>query len=431
MFQARRPGRVAVKKLLGLAIALVAIGAIVWQRHAPTSKPSWADWATEPIDRGTLVETVAANGAIQPRDMLSIGSESTGRVVRVLVEAGQLVKAGDALCQLDDRLAGLRIQQAKQAIEIAQADVARAEAGRDAAVAALQRARDPGGQIQPVAHVETAEFQWRSAEATVRAAQAKAREAQIAGQLADLAFEQLTVRAPVAGVILEKRVGVGQLVAPSPAAPLFLIGPELEQLQLTALVAEGDIGKVRVGQSASFTVNAWPELQFEGRVSRIGLAAAPGGSAVQYPVAIDAANQKDPASREWRLRTGMSATIELAVRRHDGVWRLPAAATGITLDESKISESARRKLARAAHRADRGDWQRVWLLSPERGPWPVFLRVGGKTSAGDTGIQDAQWIEVLAWDPEESLPEPNAPAPRVIVGVPDSAKPAKPGLKLF
>ncbi|MBX7106567.1 MAG: efflux RND transporter periplasmic adaptor subunit, partial [Gemmataceae bacterium] len=318
----------------------------------------------------------------------------------------------------------------KLAIEMAQADAVRAEAGRDAAVAALQRARDPAGQIQPVGHVDAAEYQRRSAEAVLRMAQAKVRESQTAGQLAELALDQMILRAPVTGIVTEKRVTVGQMVGPAGPA-LFTVAPELEYVQLVALVAEVDIGRVRVGQSVNVTVNAWPDDTFLGRVARIGLAPFPTPGAVQFPVTIDLANVKDANSREWKLRTGMSASAEMVVRKHDNVWRLPAAAAGVTFDESRLSEPAKRKLARLAARTDRADWQRVWLMTPDRGPWPVIVRVGGRNSAGDSGIQDAQWIEVLAWDPEESAPAPGGTVPQVIVGVPESAKAAKPALKFF
>jgi RND family efflux transporter MFP subunit len=419
-----------VKKLLGLVIVVAAVGAVLYHRSAPPPVISYADWTTEPIDTGSVTEIVTATGVVQPRDMVAVGAESAGRVVRVFVEPGQHVKAGDALCQLDDRLAVLRSQQARLAVELAQAEVARAEAARDAATLTAQRARDPAGQIQPVANAESAEYQRRGAEAALRAAQVRLREAQTGQQLAELAVDQTVVRAPVAGTVIEKRLAVGQLIGPPAAAHLFTIAPELEYFQVTALVSESDVARIRVGQPASLTVNAWGEHTFDGKVTRVGQVAAAVPGAVQYPVTIDVPNVRDPAGKEWMLRSGMTATAELIVRRHDGVWRLPAAAVGVTFDESRLSDQARRKLARGMARADRADWQRVWALTADRGPWPLFLRTGGKNARGEPGLQDSRHIEILAWDPEESEPAPGATL-RAVTGVPDSALPAKPGLKLF
>lgn len=420
-----------VKKWIGLLLLVVGIAGLTAFRR-PLSAPTTPteDWVTETVELGSLAESISANGTMQPANHVTVGTETVGRVVRVFVEPGQVVPIHAPLAQFDDRFAQLRLQQAKHGVELAQTEVQRAETGRESAQLQLRRARDTSNRGVPVPDVEAAELQVKAAESALRAAQIKVREAQTGQQLAEHAVEMTIIRAPAAGVILEKRVVPGQQIGPPLGAQLFQIATNIEQMQITALVAEGDIGKLRVGQTAQFTVNAWPDHQCEGRITRIGQAPAGGPltSTVHYPVIVDANNQKDPSGRDWRLRPGMSAAVEFALRRHDQVWKLPIAATTVQLDETKLTENAQKKLTRWKTRSDRNDWQRVWTIGSDSKPWPVFLRTGGRTGHGDVGINDGQFIEVISWDPDE--PQPTKPL-RVLTATPDSLKPSKPGLKLF
>lgn len=417
-----------MKKLLGLIVLTAAILSLTAFRR-PFLKDSVAiDWTTEAIEKGAIAEKINAIGTIQPANLVQVGCDSAGRVVRVLVEPGQIVSANAPLAQLDDRMAQIRVQQAKLSVELAQAEVQRAEAGRDAAQLAVKRARDTSSQTNPPRDADAAELHLRASEAAVKAAQLKIREAQLGQQLAEHAVEMTNIRAPIAGVVLEKRITAGQQIGPPLSAHVFTIAPDLEHLQVIAHCAESDIGNLRNDMTAQFTVNAWPDQTFEGRVNRVAHLPLPVQGAVQYPVSIDVLNTKTLTDREWRLRAGMSAAVEIVISRHEHVWRLPIAALSVTFEETKLTDSARRKLARWKSRSDRSEYQRVWTLGADRTPTPLFLRTGGRDSHGEVGINDGRWVEVLAWDPDE--PVPTKPV-RVIIAIPDSMKPTKPGLKLF
>ena len=129
---------------------------------------------------------------------------------------------------------------------------------------------------------------------------------------------------------------------------------------------------------------------------------------------------KDPATGEWRLRPGMPAAVELELRRHDGAWKLPLAARGVTLDTGRQDEASRAKLARWDAKDDRPDWQMVWSRNADGPPRPLFLKLGT--------AQDGQFVDVQAWDPDEKLPE-RAQPPRVLIAAPAEKQSA--GLKLF
>lgn len=419
-----------MKKLI-LLLLLVGVGLpLAKLRHS--SAPAGAVGTAESLECGSIAETVSAAGTVQPRDGVVVGSDAAGRIVRIFVEVGQVVKVNDALAQFDDRLAQVRLQQARLAVELAHAEMTRAQAGRDTAVLALQRARETHVQLNnPVPRdAESAELALRGAEAGLKAAGLRVREAQAAQQLAELAADATVVRSPIAGVVLERRAVAGQHAGPPHSAHLFTVAPNQELVQVVAPVAEADIATVRVGQVARFTVNAWPDDTFEGRVTRAAWVPTGGPGAVQYPVTVDVTNVRGPGGRDWKLRPGMPAAVDVVIRRHEQVWKLPAAAAAVQLDETALPESARKKLCRWKSRGDRADWQRVWLVTVDGSPWPLFLRVGGKDANGEAGLSDGQFVEVLAWDPEETAPPPEKP-PRVLTTAPDALKPAKPALKFF
>ena len=152
--------------------------------------------------------------------------------------------------------------------------------------------------------------------------------------------------------------------------------------------------------------------------------------AVYYPVEIDAVNQRDPATGEWQMRPGMPAAVDFVLRRHESVWKVPVAALGVTAEPANLSESARAKLARWRGRPDRAAWLQVWTLDAERRPWPLFVKLDGTNAAGEPGLQDSQFREVLSWDPDEAAPSPSAgERPRVLTG--PAGPESRPGLKLF
>lgn len=417
-----------MKKLLFLFLVGAGAACLTAFRFQGGTATPRDELVTQPVDVGSMTECVSATGHIQPRDAVTVGHEAGGRVVRLFVDVGQVVKANDPLAQLDDRMAQLKWQHARVAVELAQAEAQRVEAGRDAAVLAQKRSHDSLGQPQTGKDVEAAELALRGAEAALKAAHLRVREAQAAVQLAEQAVHSAVVRSPIAGIVVEKRVIAGQQVPPPIAGQLFVVAPDFEQLQVTALVGEADIGKLRVGQEASFTVNAWPGETFSARVTRIALAPVTVQSAVQYPVTLDAKNNRDASTREWKLRCGMPAAIDIAIRRHESVRRLPVAATAVSLDETQLAEPARRKLARWQDRADRGEWQRVWVIGADRQPSPVFVRTGGTGAHGEMGIHDGEYVEVLGWDPEESPPGDGT---QVLIAAPAGIKASPPGLKLF
>jgi HlyD family secretion protein len=322
-------------------------------------------------------------------------------------------------------------------VQAAKADVIRAESARDAVQAAYDIAKDLWEKkVLEKGKLVQAQYQLVAAKEAVRAAKLKVDAFQDDQRLAQLALDLMTIRAPAAGRIIEKTVNVGQMAGPTSPIPLFKIASDLGRMQVNAQVPEADIGKVRVGLPATFTVQAYSDSNevFQGNVESIRetpttiapSAAASAGGAVFYGTIIDATNRRLPGSKdEWILRPGFTATVDIRRRQHPDVWKVPAAAAGFQLDEYFQTPQAKQKLAELQKRPDRDDWKWVWVFKDKK-PWPIFVRTGGKNAAGESGIADSQSYEVLEWDPQlEPQPSANNPAsiPQVIIAAPPAHKP--------
>ncbi|MBV9123681.1 MAG: efflux RND transporter periplasmic adaptor subunit, partial [Planctomycetes bacterium] len=276
---------------------------------------------------------------------------------------------------------------------------------------------------------EQAKLQLDAADAQVDAARAKVQEADALVAKAELGLKLNTVRAPASGMIIDRKVVLGQLIGPPLSAQLFTIAPDLGHLQLHAQIAEGDIGKVRPGLKAQFHVYAYADTNtlFQGTLTQVRMLPTNLQGAVFYDGLIDVDNQYDPNFKKaqvWMLRPGMTATVDIIRRVHKDVWKMPTSALNFQLDEQFQSAAARQKIQKFEARPDHDDWQMVWVMKDHQ-PWPVFVRVGGLNEAGEVaGIAEGQFKEVLQWDPELSPPDPKNPAtyPQVITSAPPAHK---------
>jgi HlyD family secretion protein len=445
-----------VKKLLILLVLLgAAIAAVAYWFAQPRSVAVGEEAFTlAPVEWESLTESVSATGLLQPEEVVAVGSEVSGKVVQIYPQAdfNRTVAEGDPLLQLDERMARRSLHEAEAAVGAARTDVARAEAQRSAAELEVKRlgelvAMNVGMQKQ----LDVAELQLKAADAGVKAAQAKVEQALEAQRKAQLGVDLTTVRVPTrrdetAGpsapkrqyVIIDRKVTVGQLIGPPASAQLFTLANDLGRMQVHAQVGESDITKVQPGLGASFTVYGYSEdeKRFQGRVVQIRPMPTSVQGAVFYDTVIDVANERDPKTEEWRLRPGMTAAVDINLRQHGPVWKVPTRALNFQLEEPYQTEAAKTKLARWQRRKDHDDWKPVWVLDGHKKPWPVFVRIGGKNAAGEPGLKDGQYNEVLEWDPElEPRPDPQNPAgmPQVIVDAPPAAKPGlfDRNLKLF
>lgn len=262
-------------------------------------------YRTAGVDRGAITRVVSATGTLQPLVSANVGATVSGPVQEVLVDFNSQVRAGQALARLDPTPFQQRIVQAQAQLAQAQAQAAVANSDYQR-YALLQQRGFASEQLMA---------QQRAARDTARAAVAQA-AAQVATARTDL--DRSIIRSPIDGVVVDRQVNVGQPVASSlQAATLFVIAQDLSRLQANITVDEADIGEVDEGMSVRFTVDAFPDREFEGRVSQVRQQGVAESGVVSYTVVVEA----DNPGRQ--LLPGMTANAEIVLEQRENVLRVP------------------------------------------------------------------------------------------------------------
>lgn len=307
------------RRWLGRVIWLLVLGAIIaaglygYQRYSAVTTTVIYD--TLPATRGDLVVTVSATGKIQPLTQVDIGSEMSGVVREVRVDDNGTIKRGDVLAILDTVRLEAQKKRSEAQIEAADARLADARAAlaekKDLAER-QQTLREKG--LSTEQDFETAMSGAKRAEASVNvaAADVSSARADLAMIEADLARSVIT--SPIDGVVLKRAIEPGQTVAASLQAPvLFTIAQDLARIQLEAAVDEADMGTVKTGQKATFTVDAYRGRSFPAQIESLSFAPETVDGVVTYKAILSAAND------DLALRPGMTATARITVEEHAGV----------------------------------------------------------------------------------------------------------------
>jgi HlyD family secretion protein len=324
-----RPTRrrlVARRVAIGVAIVLVLVFAV---RCAFAGREP-VHYATTPAVRGDLTVTVAATGNLTPTKQVNVGSEVSGIVVDVFVQNNDRVRAGQPLARLDTARLQDALNQSVAQLEAAQAAVAQNQATLDQSGATYRRyqevARLSGGKVPSKTELDQAKGDYDRAKANLEAARAQVTQQKAQVSTNRTSLNKATIYSPVNGVVLSRQIEPGQTVAAQfNVATLFTIAEDLSQMKLDVKVDEADVGDLRPGEDASFTVDAYPGRSFPAKVGRVDLGANAtpsvnsagtstansSNTVVAYTASLTVANP------DLALRPGMTATatIVTAVRR--------------------------------------------------------------------------------------------------------------------
>lgn len=304
------------------------------------SGSSESGYVTEAVRRGNLDVTVSATGNLAPTNQVEVGSEVSGTIARVLVDFNDRVTRGQPLAIIDTDLLDDQIAQSRANLAAREASVADAVAAQAVAQASLDRLREverlSGGKVPSRTEMEQAVAARDRAAASVRLAEANRVAAKAALSSDVTRRSRAVIVAPVTGVVLSRQIEPGQTVAASFNTPtLFIIAEDLTRMQLEVAIDEADVGQVRVGQDATFTVDAWPGETFPARIERVNvgansLAAGSGGgstasaSGSSTVIAYDAILAV--SNSDGRLRPGMTATAEIRTQSARGALLVPNSA---------------------------------------------------------------------------------------------------------
>ena len=310
----------------GLLAAAVA-GGLAWQsRQAQQAVPVFV---TEPVTRGDLQLSVSANGTLQPTRTVTIGSELSGTVARVLVDVNDQVKQGQVLVELDQtRLKG-QLERSRATLASNRAKVAQVEATLKEAQAQLGRfeevARLSGGKVPSATELDSARAAVSRAQSDLAAARASVSDAQAQVLIDETNLGKTAIRSPIDGVVLTRAVDPGNAVAASlQAVTLFTLAEDLRRMRLQVNVDEADVGSVQVGQKADFSVSAWPQRRYPAAVTRVAFGSATTDNVVTYPTLLEVEND------DLSLRPGMTATATIHSEPRRGVLLVPNQALRFT-----------------------------------------------------------------------------------------------------
>ena len=372
-----------------------------------------APYRTDPVTRGPVSEVVNATGDVSAIVTVNVGSQVSGIIDKLNVDFNSKVKKDQLLATLDPRLFQAQLEKAAASLASANANVEKAQAAYADSVRIGNRQQELRQQgLISQADLDTALATRDQNAAGLSAAKATVLQAKADRDMAatNLAFTRIT--SPIDGIVVSRSVDVGQTVAAAFQAPtLFLIANDLTKMQILANIDEADVGKVREGLEAKFTVDAYPGETFTGMIRDVRQAPNTIQNVVTYPAVIDAPNP------DRKLRQGMTASVNITAARKDDSLRVSNAALRWKPDESAAPETAQRPggtpQARTASAAARGAREGSAQQAPGRAgrvyklengkPVPVNIRVG---------LSDGQRTEVI-----EGLSEGD----RVIVGGGDTA----------
>ncbi|HYD85323.1 MAG TPA: efflux RND transporter periplasmic adaptor subunit, partial [Opitutus sp.] len=309
MARPKHSGRIVFTLLL---LAAAAAGTWYFLRQRTEQPP---EYITAPINRTDITQAVTATGTLQPVITVDVGSQISGIIDKVLVDFNSEVKAGDVVAHIDSATYESRLRSAEAELANAKANQKLVQLNADRIAQLQQNGLVPQSDLdQVLAQVAQAEAQVQTRTAAVESAK--------------IDLSRCTIYSPVDGIVLSRQVDVGKTVAASFNTPvLFTIANDLTKMQIVGAIAEADIGNVEVGQPVNFTVDAFPNRQFRGRVSSIRNSPQTVQNVVTYDTIIDVRND------DQKLRPGMTANVSVVIAHRPAALRIPNNALRVRLPD--------------------------------------------------------------------------------------------------
>jgi HlyD family secretion protein len=372
-------------KKLFIIIPVFVLIIIIFFVIKAKDKKSEAKYLTAEIERGDITIMVTATGTLEAVTTVQVGSQVSGTISALYADFNSQVKKGQLIAQLDPTFLEAQVAQAQADLEKAKASASLAKKENDRSISLFQKNMiSESDKDIAYTNYELALSQQKSAEATLDRAKTN--------------LDYATIVSPIDGVVISRNVDVGQTVAASLQAPtLFTIANDLTRMQVNASIDEADIGKIKEGQEVSFTVDAYPEQNFKGKVSQIRLSPEIVQNVVSYDVIIQVSNP------DLLLKPGMTANVTVLVDQRENILKVPSSALRFhpSLKKKKYSGGAGKAgpMARNMSTPDSSTimsnsaglrmagQNMLWILSPQEKPEPVPVRIG---------ISDGSYTQVIS-----------------------------------
>jgi len=360
-----------MKKIIAViaVVAVLAVAGFFWR----SSKGNDVKFRTEKVMRGDITSTVPASGTVNAVTTVLVGTQVSGTVKEIFVDFNSAVKKDQVIAQIDPAIVEAQVEQARAGLLLAKANLEKSEALLADSQRSMNRAKELFSKnLIARSDLDSAETNFLTAKAQVTASKAQIAQSDATLKTAETNMRYTRIISPVDGIVVSRNVDVGQTVAASFQTPtLFTIAQDLTKMQINTNVDEADIGKVKTEMNVDFTVDAYPETTFRGKVFQVRNAPISVQNVVTYDVVVKVSNP------ELKLKPGMTANVSIIISTHSNIIKLPKAAL-------RFSPGAPEKGRGGKQQKGPG----VWVLennSPKR-------------IAVSTGISDSMHSELLSND---------------------------------
>ncbi len=362
------------------AVAIVVLGLILFLAFRGNgNKP---EYRTEAVTRGSIQQTVTATGTMNAVTTVLVGTQVSGTIKILFVDFNSHVKKGQVIAQIDPSTFESQVQQAQANLLVAQANLDKADAAMLDAKRTFERNRELFSKnLIPRSDLDTSETNYGASKAQVSGAKASIEQAKATLNYAKQNLAYTKIISPVDGIVISRNVDVGQTVAASFQTPtLFTIAQDLTKMQIDTNVAESDIGVAKIGQDVEFTVDAYPDTTFKGKVWQIRKAPITVQNVVTYDVVVQVNN------KDFMLMPGMTANVSIIIMIKQDVLRITNAALRFRMTERPAGSQPRGGGGAAEKKGPA-----IWVLEDNK-PKRVSIT---------PGISDGTYTEIETGDLKE------------------------------
>ena len=387
--------------IMGVGLAVVIIALLLFLGLGKRNT-NGIDYTTEKVQRGNLEALVSTTGTLNPVILVEVGSQVSGRISKIYADFNTRVKAGQVVAEIDPSQILTRVQQNEANYESSKASLEKAKVALENLDKQYQRALKLfEKELISYEEKESVEAEYLSAKAEVQSSQSRLLQARSQLDSSKVDLEYTVIKSPIDGIVILRSINVGQTVAASFQAPvLFKIANDLSKMQVECSIDEADIGKIQEGQETRFTVDAFPDEQFTGKVIQVRYSPEVIQNVVTYTTIVDVSNPG------LKLRPGMTATVTIIAGKAENALMVPNAALRFTPELSpeemkaifqRVRSETMSKAGNAPDTPGGGESQSPGAQPGGRG---MFM---GSSSSGDRTQRTRQLSRVWILDKNEQL----------------------------
>jgi HlyD family secretion protein len=314
------------KLVIGAVILVIIAGAILGFSLLKKGKVKGPQYRTETVVKGDIESLVVTSGTINPVDIIDIGSQVSGKIVKLYADFNSQVKAGQVVAELDQEMLKSKVEQNQASYQSRQASLEQAKVNLENAKKKWDRTQDLFGRsLVSFEEKETAEANYIGAKVNLQTTDASLAQQKAALDQSRVDLSYAIIRSPIDGTVITRSVNLGQTVAASLQAPvLFKVASDLSKMQVKCSVDEADIGRVKEGQAVRFTVDAFQGEVFNGAIRQVRNSPTTTQNVVTYETIIDTTNP------DLKLKPGMTATVSIITGQAKAVVKVPNVALRFT-----------------------------------------------------------------------------------------------------